>query len=225
MRRIVELSTSGSSSAAATISAISSALSAVSQREAGIEADRPTEVGVLVGGEDEPKEEDEDLVGLSLAVERALGEIAVAVGQRLDGLPAHRTAGVFESLQKVIEREILRVGRTPDRNTLGGLLDDAQPHQLCFGLIDRVDVFGVKRIGVHLDVDNPSAQHVLGDDRPLNGAGIEIVGVDHRLAFAGACGLREHGERSLSTHPDRDLIAFFNVVFLRPLRRQRHRQC
>ncbi len=89
------------------------------EREAAIEADRPREVGVLVGREDEPEQEDENLVRLPLAVERPLGEVGVAVGERLDGLTAHRRAGGFEAFEEVVEREVLRVDRAANRDSSG----------------------------------------------------------------------------------------------------------
>lgn len=84
------------------------------EREPLVESDRARQPGVVVGGEDEPQQQHEDLVGLSLPVERALCEIRVAVGERLHGLPAHRRPGVFEALQEVVEVEVSRIDRTPD---------------------------------------------------------------------------------------------------------------
>jgi hypothetical protein len=195
------------------------------ERERGIEPQRTHEVGVLVGGEDEPKEEHEDLVRLALAVERPLGEVGIAVLERLDGLVAHRRPGRFEALEQVVEREVLGVDRAPDGDAVRGLLDDAQPHQLRLGVVHRVDLGRVEGISLlDLDVDDAPAEDVLGDDGPLDRRRVQFAGVDDGLGLLLLDGLRENRQRPLATDTQRHLVPLLDAVFAGPLRRQRHRQ-
>ncbi len=172
------------------------------QREPGLQPDRSREVGVLERGEDQPQEEHEDLVRLPFAVERPLCQIRVAVGQRLGRLPAHRRAGRLQPPEQVVEGEVLRVDGTPDGDTLGCLLDHTQPHQLPFRPVDGVDVVGVQRPAVRLDVDHPPAEHVLCQNRPFERVCVEVVRPQRRLRVLGGRRLRQHGQCPLPTHPE-----------------------
>jgi len=73
-----------------------------------------------------------------------------------------------------------------------------------------------------LDVDDPPAEDVLGDDGPFDGTGVEILRVDDRLGLLGLDGLRQNGQRSFPTHSERDFVALLDVVRARPLRGERH---
>lgn len=52
--------------------------------------------------------------------------------------------------------------------TLGGLLDDAQPHELGFGAVGGVEVGGVQGPVGGGRPDHSPAADVLGDDRPFD---------------------------------------------------------
>ena len=135
-------------------------------------------LGALVDGVDEPDDQPVELVGLLLAADHVLGQVPVQGLEGLHHVADHGGDEVVEPLEQGVDGELLPVdGRLQD-DALGGLLHDADAHEVVDRRTDLLQLpVGDATFGMDLDVVAP--QDVVADDELLHQSGVlELVGLD-----------------------------------------------